>query len=757
MAGMRDKLRTLVGGIEASVGPRLPGTDEVPPPFFGRGSELAVLRRLLGAFRSNGESRAITLIGPAGIGKTRLIEEFTREARQLDDPPVRIFRATAPRDGSSWSSFTQILSQRFEIAETNGLDEAKESVRTQVAGVLEDRKVGDVLYLLGDLLDLEFPKSPLTKAIEDGAPETDLLKRAILKSFIEADAAFGPMCLVFDDLQSAHDHTLGMLRFLIENLKAPVLFLCAARPEIFARHGALAETPSHTTLQLEPLGEVDSSALIGSVLTPEGMTPMHLVDKVRAITGGNPGRIEEAGRNFRERGTLPPPSIGPEAAVEARVEQLTKTERLLLQKAAVMGGVFWLGGLIVLDRDGREPPEVWNANEEPGLAELSDCLAHLTERDYILRLSDSTFPHDVEYVFRHRSEREKIAALTGAADARRWHHLLADWLDSQPETRSHEEYLELLADQREKAGSPESAAGAFLEAAGQARAHGSPKRELAFYEKALALIEDGHSRRLTALLRACELLEQLDRPQAALDRYREAATLAFRLNRRRQWESAHLAATRLHDKLQEIADAKQAELDAMIIAKRRAELAAQPAMSAPPLQPPPDPASASVAAVDEGELAAETTRSAEAAPEPMAVADDDRWDIEPEDAARVEESSALADGEVEEMHSVEIPVAVDEEPPLDASSEATITAALMAPADDVPADNQPTMLSAADIRTDLPSSPDGPLPIVVHEPPNTEGDDPSLAHASPESIPQPKPDEPAAEPEPVATGTETGT
>src|SRR3954469_14400090 len=123
MDQMREKLRTLIGGIESNAGPRLPETDEVPPPFFGRGPELALLRRVLGSVRSEGECRAITVIGPAGIGKSRLIEEFTREVRQLDDPPVRVFRSSAPREGSSWSSFTQVLSQRFEIGEAADLDE----------------------------------------------------------------------------------------------------------------------------------------------------------------------------------------------------------------------------------------------------------------------------------------------------------------------------------------------------------------------------------------------------------------------------------------------------------------------------------------------------------------------------------------------------------------------------------------------------------------------------------------------------------
>src|SRR5262249_44508226 len=184
-------------------------------------------------------------------------------------------------------------------------------------------------------------------------------------------------------------------------------------------------------------------------------------------------------RFYRDKGTLPPPPIGADAAVESRLEQLTQRERVVLQKAAVLGGVFWLGGLIVLDRDGREAPGVWNEGEEPGLAELADCIASLAERDYVLRLSDSTFPGDQEYVFRHRTERERIASWTSAADARRWHRLLADWLDSQPETRSHEEYLDLLADQGYRAGSPESAGAADLEARGEGRAHGTPEAQLA--------------------------------------------------------------------------------------------------------------------------------------------------------------------------------------------------------------------------------------------------------------------------------------
>jgi predicted ATPase len=547
---MRDELRTLIGGIESTVGPRLPDLGDVPPPFFGRGKDLDVLRHVLSAVRTDGECRSVTVVGAAGIGKTRIVDEFVRWVKTLDDPPVRVFRSVGARNARSWSSFTQILSERFELTDATDLEEAKTSVRNQVAAVLDDRKVGDVLYLLGDLLELDFPKSPLTKALDDGGPETSALKRAILKSFLEADASFGPMCLVFDDLHLCHEQTLSMLRFLIENVSAPILFLCAAKPELLSRGEGWAQTKRHSLLNLAPLGAVDTAALIGSLLTPEGMTPMHLVEQAREVTGGNPGRIEEAARFYHDKGTLPPPPSGGERSIDSRIDELSPAERLLLQQAALTRGVFWLGGLVVLDRAERETPGLWDASADESERELAKRLEQLAERNYILRLPDSTFPGDEEYVFKHRLERDRMSELTSAQDARRWHRLLADWLDCQPETSSHEEYLETLAEQREKSGSRDGAASSYLEAAARARAHASHKRELAYYEKALALLGEDHpGRRLDALLRLGELHEMLDKPEAALDCYRSAFVLAFRLNRRSAGRASQFATTRLLAKL----------------------------------------------------------------------------------------------------------------------------------------------------------------------------------------------------------------
>jgi len=548
---MRAPLQTLIGGIDSEVGPRLPEETELPPVFFGRGRDLQVLRDVLNVVRSSGQSRAVTLLGSGGMGKSRLLEEFARDVRLLDEPSVRVYCSAAKPKGSPWSCFTQLLSQRYGLSEANDLDEAKAIVRSQVADVLDDRKVGDVLYLLGDLLELEFPRSPITKALEDGAADIATPRRVILKSLLEADAAFGPICLVFDDLHLCHEQTLSMLRFLIDNVSGPVMFLSAARSDLLAQPEGLGKSERHSFHHISPLAEVDAIALIGSLLSSGGFTPLYLIEQAREVTGGNPGRIETTARFYRERGTLPPPSSADEISLESRASELAPEERLLLQKATIMGGVFWLGALVSLDRAGRSPPESWSeSGDDPRLTEIAQRLERLAERDYIMRLPDSTFAEDQEYLFKHRLERNQIAALTNPNEAREWHGIIADWLDGQPETYGHEEYLELLAEQREKSGALDLAGVAYLAAAECAQTHRAAKRELACLEKALSLLgEDGKGRKLDPLLRSGELLVKLGKPEAALVCFRDASVLAYRLDRRREGATADRAVRLLTERL----------------------------------------------------------------------------------------------------------------------------------------------------------------------------------------------------------------
>ncbi len=123
-------------------------------------------------------------------------------------------------------------------------------------------------------------------------------------------------------------------------------------------------------------------------------------------------------------------------AVQARIAALVAEERQLLERAAAMGGVFWLGGLVAIHRQIESPPEVWEAGEAADdVVVIRQLLTDLVERDYVLRLPDSTFAGDEEYVFKHNLEREALVRLTPPASARRQHRAIAEWLDVPRERR----------------------------------------------------------------------------------------------------------------------------------------------------------------------------------------------------------------------------------------------------------------------------------------------------------------------------------
>ena len=163
-------------------------------PLVGRGEELALLERALAAVRDERRGRALTIVGPAGIGKTRLVRDFLSRQRELAGPtlaPPRVFRGSAREGGSAYDVFARVLRARFGIVEGMDPEAAKAQVRAQVAEVLEDRKVGDVCFFLGQLLELEFMDSPLIQAVRSDPSQMRLLRRAVIKRFLEADGWAG--------------------------------------------------------------------------------------------------------------------------------------------------------------------------------------------------------------------------------------------------------------------------------------------------------------------------------------------------------------------------------------------------------------------------------------------------------------------------------------------------------------------------------------------------------------------------------------
>lgn len=557
------------------------GSIERRAALVGRAGELRELDVALRAVREDGRARAVTVIGASGIGKTRLVRDFLSRQRTSDTAP-RVFRGAAREGGAVYDVFARILRARFGIVEGMDPEAAKAQIRAQVAAVLEDPKVGDVCFFLGQILGLEFMDSPLIQVVRGDAQQMRFLRRAVIKRFFEADArhvpsserdgegtrARAPSVLVFDDLQFAHEESIDLLAHLTETLDAPVLVLCLARPEMvarrddWARHGGAR----HKLLELAPLSETDSARVMEQLLAPCGEADgvADLVETGCALAGGHPALLERMVHIFHDMGVLElkdefaeverweihrerlndvklPLTV--EDAIRARIGALAPRERELLERAAMMGSVFWLGGLLAMARLEVKGPDIWSRDVVTDVSEIKKTLESLKERDYILTIPDSTFPDDQELVFKHNLERETLLKMLPRAQAQRFHKVIADWLSFKPQVRTHEEYMGMLARHQEEAGLVVQAAATYLDAADVARERYANGKAAEYYVKGLGLLRDGAEgsteQQLRALHHFGDVLQVLGRNDEALDCFNEMLVRAYRLDLRGKGGAAH--------------------------------------------------------------------------------------------------------------------------------------------------------------------------------------------------------------------------
>lgn len=557
-------------------------------PMFGRQSELRDIEQAADDVVAANEPRVVTLVGAGGVGKSRIVAEALGRLRARPGrKEPRVYRAVARQAGGSYDLLDRLLRTRFDLPYGIHDEVARESLREQVTALLDDRKVGDVLYFLGSILQLEFPRSPLVDAISDDPTQLGALRRAVLKRLLEADAegaqTRGVLTLVLEDLQHAHEDTLAIVEFLAAHVQAPILLLATARPELLAHRAgftaALAgATPGrHVALEIGPLPDFDAQRMMEQLLTPVGAgggeIPAELVESAVDMAGGNPALLERMVRILHDSHVLvaedvptDDPDIHEERwrvnldlletvqlpmtvqdAVNARIAALSNEERNLLEKAATMGSVFWLGGLVVLGRIQQRSPDLWDPARNEDEARIAHILEDLVDRDYLLPMPDSTFPGEKEYVFKHNLERESLEKLVSGAVVKRYHQALADWLEYRTGVRAHEEHVAALAWHRERAGATARAAGTWLEAGDIARGRYANQKAAECYHRGLELLgEDDARARLSAQHHYGDVLEVLGRTEEALAQFTAMQALAWSLNLQAKAGAAHNRIGRLY-------------------------------------------------------------------------------------------------------------------------------------------------------------------------------------------------------------------
>src|SRR4051794_7796031 len=471
--------------------------DEVSEvPLIGREDDLAMLRLIAKRAAREQVPQLVTVIGDAGIGKTRLAGELFAELA-ADDWRTVVGRSPPYGEGIAFWALGEILRDAADLSTDASADE--------VEGSLED-----LLAKLG-ADDAPSLAAALTVAIR-GTPDCDSEDALSLawRRFVSLLASDRPLAIGIDDAHWADEGTLELLEDVAFGLHdAPVLVLCTSRPELAERRPEFGRAArNNTQLELLPL-DAESSTRLAELLLPAG--ERESAERIADAAGGNPFFTEEVTRALSEGGDGTPERLPDtvQAAIAARIDQLPPEEKRALQYAAVLGHTFSRGPLG--DLLGGEPSEaLWALRRRALVAERPGSEAgHYVFRHQLIR--------EVAYSSLPRSERAElheraVEALRAREDFAERSELIAYHLDHANELRP--------TDERRRA-----AWEAMFAAADVAVRRGAAARGRQLYEDAAKLAEDAGERH-DALVAAGEVALRGWRGDLGMRLFREAAETA---------------------------------------------------------------------------------------------------------------------------------------------------------------------------------------------------------------------------------------
>jgi class 3 adenylate cyclase/tetratricopeptide (TPR) repeat protein len=391
-------------------------------PLVGRERELSVLSELLVRVREESSPQLVTLVGVPGIGKSRLVYELMQV---VDRGGVLTYwrrgRSLPYGEAVPLWSLSEVVKAQAGILESDRAADVERKLRDEVSRLIPDER--DASWVTSNLL-------PLVGVAAEDAAGGDRRSEAFAawRRFFEGMAEHRPLVLVFEDLHWADDELLDFVDHLVEWASGvPILIVCTARPELLERRFAWGGGKLNaTTLSLAPLSETDTSRLLANLLDRPLLAAETQADLL-ARAGGNPLYAEQYAQMLLEGSddaVLPmPESI--QGVIAARIDRLSPKEKALLQDAAVLGKVFWLGGVV----DGRS------------LRDADAALHALDRKGFVRRARTSSVADETEYTFLHILVRDVAYAQIPRGERAEKHQRAAVWIESLGRPEDHAETL----------------------------------------------------------------------------------------------------------------------------------------------------------------------------------------------------------------------------------------------------------------------------------------------------------------------------
>jgi class 3 adenylate cyclase/tetratricopeptide (TPR) repeat protein len=484
------------------------------PPFVGRVTELRLLKELFHATQAERRARLLSVIGQAGIGKSRLAWELQKYIDGLvGDVYWHEGRSPAYGDGITFWALGEMLRQRCGIAETDDAQVSRERLAQTLARfVTDDAERGWLAPALSALLGLE--AVPAGERVELFAP---------WRTFFERVSDRGPSVMLFEDLQWADQGLLDFIEYLLEWSRArPILIITLARQELLERRPTWgAGQRNFTALHLEPLPEDGMIELLRGLAAglPDAMAaqivaraegiPLYAVEIMRMLV--DDGRLTKDEGSYRLTGDVShlevPATL--HSLIAARIDGLPKDERSVIQHASVLGQSFVVESLGALTGIGRD--------------QLDAILRSLIRKELLALNNDPRSPERGQYTFLQGLLREVAHETLSKRERRERHLAVAHYLESLADDElfgvvaSH--YADALRATPAGAEADALAAqarAALRAAADRASALHSHDQAFAYLEQALMVTSD-ESDRAAILERAAGSAAAIGRGQVAED------------------------------------------------------------------------------------------------------------------------------------------------------------------------------------------------------------------------------------------------
>ena len=438
-------------------------------PFIGRETQLGLLRDTWAETRTGSKPHLVTIMGGAGIGKSRLVREFVTGL----DPLVTVLRGRSLPYGEAtgYDAFIQVVRAAAGIAEDDPVESARDKLARRVHHLIPHETADGLLGHLAVLVGLS------AEAALDRQPLFDSAR-----IFIEGTGRDAPTVLVFEDLHWAAPSMIALVEFFATHLRdTAVLMLTTSRPEL------LEERPSwgagllrYLAVDLEPLDDREARWLALALL-PSADDVEPALDRVVQAGGGNPLFLEEFAASVAEH-TADPGAAVPatvQAVIAARIDSLPERDRDILLAASVVGRVFARGTLEAL----------------AGQA-VDDALHVLEHRDFIRSERGTESSPNPRFMFKHILTSDVAYQILPRRARPALHAAVAAHLETSSGDRIRDE-VAVIARHWRLAGEPDRALPLLLLAADGASRTWAKERAIELYGDVLDILGDDGDRSTT--------------------------------------------------------------------------------------------------------------------------------------------------------------------------------------------------------------------------------------------------------------------